>query len=280
VQDTIALALRADYPWIPAVPLRVRSGRRAAYQAAWSCVCANRNLDPSRLRRRLAADLSYAEWKEIRQATGPNSWRTTRQLKSAREQFDRHPAVTTLFHGDMEPVAMEAFLIASRFAALAWPNPSRVGSAAPAAGAGELGLTHLGRALEAHAPQAADHQPLMLADARHLVDRWNEVRGPELNIPALLAATQTPGEGPRLIARRRELLGESILDSLSFLREHVDLDVGHTGFNRLQLSWLLAEHPGSCRVSWLPIGRARRIRYVPGRLPETASGRSSTESCA
>ena len=34
------------------------------------------------------------------------------RLTVAREEFDRYPAVTTLFRGAMEPVTMEAFLIA------------------------------------------------------------------------------------------------------------------------------------------------------------------------
>ena len=116
----------------------------------------------------------------------------------------------------------------------------------------------------------------MLADARLLVERWNKARKPELNVNALLDLPPTPGVaayhclhegliagptpygqlaieyeiemlsvtyGPQLIARCAGLLGDGILESLSFLRDHVALDAGHTNFNRLQLSRLLEEHP-------------------------------------
>jgi hypothetical protein len=50
--------------------------------------------------------------------------------------------------------------------------------------------------------------------------------------------------GPRLIERCAGLLGEEVLEGLSFLRDHVALDAGHTNFNRNQLSRLLNEQPG------------------------------------
>ena len=38
-------------------------------------------------------------------------------------------------------------------------------------------------------------------------------------------------------------LGPDVLDGLSFLRDHVELDVAHTKFNQSQLGRLLTEHP-------------------------------------
>jgi hypothetical protein len=116
----------------------------------------------------------------------------------------------------------------------------------------------------------------MLADAERLVERWNQTRKPQLNVSALVAADPGIGVtaycrlhedtisgptpygqlgieyeiemlsvsyGPLLIARCTALLGDSILEGLSFLRDHVTLDVGHTNFNRLQLSRVLEDHP-------------------------------------
>ena len=199
------------------------------------------------------------------------------RLAVARERWDRHPAVVALFRGPIEPVAMEAFLIS--FAALGVRMTEPVEGWIRRAGrrCSELGLAHLAKALEAHAHEEADHHLLMLADARLLVERWNQARKPELSVEALLALPPTPGVeayrslhegliagptpygqlaieyeiemlsvtyGPRLIARCAELLGEGILDGLSFLRDHVALDAGHTNFNRRQLGRLLEEQPG------------------------------------
>src|SRR5262249_10498907 len=49
--------------------------------------------------------------------------------------------------------------------------------------------------------------------------------------------------GPKLIERCTTLLGADILEALSFLSDHVELDVGHTHFNRLQLSNMLDKNP-------------------------------------
>jgi hypothetical protein len=117
----------------------------------------------------------------------------------------------------------------------------------------------------------------MLADARILVERWNRALKPELDVDALLRLSPTDGVvaytklheslisgptpygqlaieyeiemlsvsyGPRLIERCRELLGEGIVEGLSFLSDHVALDAGHTNFNRIQLGLLLEDHPG------------------------------------
>jgi len=193
-----------------------------------------------------------------------------------REEFARHPAVMSLFELPMEPVAMEAFLIS--FATLGVKMTEPVEGWIRGAGrrCGELGLVQLGKALESHAKQEADHHLLMLADATHLVAGWNGKREPRLAVSTLLEVPPPPGVvayrrlhedvisgptpygqlgieyeiemlsvtyGPRLIERAIDLLGETVLENLSFLRDHVSLDVGHTKFNRAQLSRLLKENP-------------------------------------
>jgi hypothetical protein len=199
------------------------------------------------------------------------------RLAAARERFDRHPAVIALFRGPIDPVTMKAFLISFAIVGVRMTEPVEGWIRRAGRRCGELGLEHLAKALEGHAHQEADHHLLMLADARLLVERWNQARTPELNVNALLAlpptrgveayrhlhdsviAGQTPyGQlaieyeiemlsvvyGPKLIARCAALLGDGIVEGLSFLCDHVALDAGHTNFNRLQLGRLLAEHPG------------------------------------
>lgn len=197
-------------------------------------------------------------------------------LGPARQRFGRHPAVMSLLRLPMEPITMEAFLIC--FASFGVRMTESVEGWIRRAGlrCGELGLAQLAGALESHANQEADHHLLMLADAERLVNRWNQERQPQLNVSALVDAASGAGVtaycrlhedtisgptpycqlgieyeiemlsvsyGPLLIARCTELLGDGILQSLSFLRDHVTLDVGHTNFNRLQLSRVLQDHP-------------------------------------
>jgi len=197
-------------------------------------------------------------------------------VASARQRFEEHPAIAALFRDRLEPATLEAFLV--YFSALGVGITEPVDGWIRRAGrrCGELGLSKLAKALEAHAHQEAGHHLLMQADVKRLVDRWNESRKPSLNAAALLALAPTKGVtayrrlhedviagaapygqlaiefeierlslayGPRLIERCTELLGAGILEGLSFLTDHVELDVGHTQFNRLQLSRLLNENP-------------------------------------
>lgn len=197
-------------------------------------------------------------------------------LAPARQRFDQHPSVAALFRDKAEPETFEAFLI--YFSALGVGMTEPVEGWIRRAGqrCGEFGLAKLAKALDAHAHQEADHHLLMMADVRWLVDRWNTNRRPSLSADALLAIAPTRGVvayrnlhedviagrapygqlaiefeiemlslnyGARLVERCTQTLGAAVLDGLSFLNDHVTLDVGHTHFNRLQLSSLLAENP-------------------------------------
>jgi hypothetical protein len=197
-------------------------------------------------------------------------------LRLAREEFNSHPAVLALFHRPMEAIDMETFLISFTVLGVGMTEPVEGWIRRAAVRCGELGLAKLAKALDGHAHQEADHHLLMLADASRLVDRWNKTRKPELSVPTLREGAPTPGVGayqrlhedviagptpygqlaieyeiemlsvtygPRLIERCTGLLGNEIVEGLSFLRDHVELDVGHTHFNRIQLGRLLAEHP-------------------------------------
>ncbi len=198
------------------------------------------------------------------------------RMTPARQRFDQHPAVAALFRERLEPDTLEAFFI--YFSALGVGMTEPVEGWIRRAGqrCGELGLLKLAKALEAHAHQEADHHLLMQADANRLMDRWNASRQPTLSAAALLALAPTKGVmayrrlhedaiagpvpysqlaiefeiemlsvayGPRLIEHCTAILGARILEALSFLTDHVELDVGHTHFNRLQLNSLLNEHP-------------------------------------
>jgi hypothetical protein len=116
----------------------------------------------------------------------------------------------------------------------------------------------------------------MEEDASRLVRLWNERHEPKLDAGALLALDHTGGVtayrglhedviagsspygqlaieyeiemlsvtyGPQLIDRCSRIIGKDILQGLSFLQDHVELDVGHKKFNRIQMSKLLDEQP-------------------------------------
>jgi hypothetical protein len=223
-----------------------------------------------------AVDAELAQGDKHAAGACPLIYEYEARLAPARQRFDQHPSVAALFRESLEPDTLEAFLI--YFSALG------VGMTKPVEGwirqagqrCGEVGLSKLAKALQAHAYQEADHHLLMQADANRLVHGWNLRRQPSLSAAVLLALTPTQGVtayrrlhedviagpvpysqlaiefeiemlsvayGPRLIERCTELLGAGILDGLSFLSDHVELDVGHTHFNRLQLGSLLNENP-------------------------------------
>lgn len=198
------------------------------------------------------------------------------RLAIARERFDQHPSVRALFRDPIEPVTLEAFLISFAIIGVRMTEPVEGWIRRAGSRCGELDLEHLARALGAHARQEGGHHLLMLADARLLVERWNKARDPKLDVDVLLDLPPTAGVtayailhegvisgpapysqlaiefeiemlslayGPRLIERCTGILGAGVLEAMSFLTDHVELDVGHTHFNRLQLSGLLNENP-------------------------------------
>lgn len=143
--------------------------------------------------------------------------------------------------------------------------------------AGGPGLEALGTALQKHAMAEADHHLLMIADLHRLCARraaagrpapdpddplamaWPEsaqryrqmhedlIEGPT---PYAQIAVENEIEmlsvevGPGLLRNARTLLGDDVLADLSFLTDHVRIDVGHTTFNRRQMAAFLATRPG------------------------------------
>ena len=216
-----------------------------------------------------------------------------RALSGPRSQFASQRVVEELINADVDPGLLELFLI--EFSALGRFMTEPVEGWIQRAGqrCAALGLPDLGRALQGHARQEAGHHLLMLDDTRALVLRWNARCRPLLDVETLLR--QPPSEGirgyrqlhedviagdapfaqlaieyeiemlsvrfgPRLIEQCVRLLGRPVLEGLSFLREHVELDVSHTGFNRRQLERLLAQEP-RCVAPLAAAGTAALTAY-------------------
>jgi hypothetical protein len=127
-----------------------------------------------------------------------------------------------------------------------------------------IGLADVALALNGHAQAEAGHHLMLRADVRSLAARWNARREPVVDADKLLSQTLSPGVvryrkvheeniagdtpyaqiaieyevemlplrfGEPFLSRCVEILGAQILPCLSFLTEHIVLDVGHTNFN-------------------------------------------------
>jgi hypothetical protein len=152
------------------------------------------------------------------------------------------------------------------------------------AGAGErcaqLGNQTLGKALKAHSRAEADHDLMMVEDARAIAAWFAERSAAGVDVDALLSesplastlpyiklhedviAGLTPQAqvaieyeieqlsitmGPRLLINCERVFG---IDTrfYSFMAHHVELDAGHTAFNRRQLQKVLCESPRELKV--------------------------------
>src|SRR5207244_2835133 len=197
-------------------------------------------------------------------------------LREARGTFARRWETLGITASTREPAWYERFMI--NFCSLGVSMTEPVESWIYRAGARclEIGLEELGRRLQAHARHEAGHHELMIRDTRALVENWNRHHAEQLDADGLLARPPSRGAvryrrlhenviagpepfsqmaieyeiemlsvkfGPRVLEQCARVLGGTVLDNLSFLTEHVELDVGHTRFNAATLNQLLAAHP-------------------------------------
>jgi hypothetical protein len=201
-------------------------------------------------------------------------------MQPARQRFGEHGGLQVLLSADTRPEFLEMFLlhflaIGSRMTEPVEGWIRRAGERCEA-----IGLPDTGRALKGHAKAEAGHHVMMIRDVHSLVTHWNGRRGPRLEATEFLALRPSPGAerycavhennlvgdtpfaqvaieyeiemlplryGNALIQRCAEALGDDIMSCLSFLTEHVELDVGHTKFNARELEKLIRRNP-----SWIP----------------------------
>ena len=184
-------------------------------------------------------------------------------LAPARQRFAVSPAIQAI-QSNSDDVFLELFLL--NFCALGSqmtePVEGWIRRAAERCAA--IGLADVAFALNGHAQAEAGHHLMLRADVRSLAARWNARREPVVDTDKLLNQTLSPGVlryrklheeniagetpyaqiaieyevemlplrfGEPFLSRCVEILGAQILPCLSFLTEHIDLDVGHTNFN-------------------------------------------------
>lgn len=198
----------------------------------------------------------------------PSLERYNQLLGPVRERFEASPGINAI-RSNNDPRFLEAFLLyfCAIGAQMTEPVESWIRRAASRCAA--IGLTDLAEALTRHAKAEAGHHLMMIADLRSLAGNWNLRHKPRvdadelLRIPASYGASRyclvheeniagdTPYAqiaieyeieqlplryGGLFVARCLEIFGGEILSSLSFVTEHIDLDIGHTHFNAQQLS--------------------------------------------
>jgi hypothetical protein len=198
------------------------------------------------------------------------------RIAAARAAFARRASLVQLWSPSVDPLRLHLFLVHFSAFGVRMTEPvegwiRRAGERCVA-----TGMESLGRALEKHAKHEAGHHMMMIADTKLMVARWNETHVPHLDAEALLAASPPAGVrayvnlherviagkspygqlaieleierlsveyGAPLIANAVARLGKPIMTGLSFLEEHVAVDVGHTRFNEQRMAELLGARP-------------------------------------
>ena len=199
----------------------------------------------------------------------------------ARARLDTDPALCRLLSPSIEPRVLERFLIEWMARAVYMTEPvdgwiRRTGQRCI-----ELGMEKLGQQLITHAKSETGHHIMTIDDARALVAHWNARRSPLLDVDALLAQTPTEAMkdyrqlhdetiegphpvgqiaiereigflavhfGPRLMQQVETVLGKEVADKMTFLNEHVAVDVGHTLLNEKMLEEAITRSPEQGRI--------------------------------
>ncbi len=199
-----------------------------------------------------------------------------RQLEAARSGVRNHPAMRRLMDPELPKQTLLRFLI--EYCALGVQITEPVDGWIRRAGARckEVGLPKLGSSLEKHASHEAGHHLMFIDDVHQLTEIYNRSFSPALDARQLLdqaptrkmreyielheatIAGDTPfcqvaieleieglsvSVGPALLAHLESRLGREAVQALSFLTEHVAIDVGHTALNNKLLERLLEQRP-------------------------------------
>jgi hypothetical protein len=196
-------------------------------------------------------------------------------LAPARKRFDASPALRVM-QSTPDARFVESFLL--HFCAIGsrMTEPVESWIRRAAERCSELGFAGLAEALSKHAKAESGHHLMMLADLRKLAARWNAHRMPPVDAVALLKESQSPGAlaycrlheenieshtpyaqlaieyeiemlplrfGELFVGRCLEILGIDVLSCLSFITEHIKLDIEHTKFNARELNKLMDLNP-------------------------------------
>lgn len=194
-------------------------------------------------------------------------------LVEARERLGSDLILAKLASPSIDPTTFHRFLIeySARSVAMTEQVDSWIRRAGERCNA--LGVPSIGAELEKHAHHEEGHHLMLIEDTKNLVEVWNrEYPTAELDPEQLIAQPLAPAtqayidlhedvikgehpyaqvaieleiEGlalswaPEFVANVKGVLGDLVHGKLSFLHEHIALDVGHTAFNRRLMNKLL-----------------------------------------
>ncbi|MET0406372.1 MAG: hypothetical protein ABW123_28390 [Cystobacter sp.] len=200
----------------------------------------------------------------------------------SRHHLDSDPDLCRLLSPSIEPRVLERFLIEWMARATYMTEPvdgwiRRTGQRCI-----EQGLDKIGQALLIHAKSETGHHLMTLEDTHALVRHWNAHQPPPpLSVEALVAqppldsmqayrqlhddtieGAHPVGQiaierevgflavsfGPRLMHQVESVLGAEVAGLLSFMTEHVAVDVGHTLLNEKLLEAAMARAPEHARI--------------------------------
>ena len=195
-------------------------------------------------------------------------------LQPARRAFGENWALKQLLDPRIDPELLELFFVHFSAFGFRMTDPVEGWLRRASARCKEIGMVEFAKALNGHASAEAGHQLMMVEDARALSRHWNESHASKLDPDALLASPPGPGatryiglheaiisgpkpyaqfalqyeiemlplrHGPQLIEQCNRLLSPEVSKGLSFLTEHIVVDVGHSKFNARQMERLIAE---------------------------------------
>jgi hypothetical protein len=192
-------------------------------------------------------------------------------LTPARQRFEGSAGLNVL-RSMSDPRLLEAFLLYFCAIGSQMTEPVEDWLRRAAGRCEAVGFEKLAKALRKHAKAESGHHLMMIADLRALTSHWNENYSPAVAAEDLLL--QPPGAGALryrqvhedniagntpfaqiaieyeiellpliygepLITRCLEVFGAEIMPKLSFVKAHVELDVGHTRFNARELAQLI-----------------------------------------
>lgn len=194
-------------------------------------------------------------------------------LAETRDRLTSDPMLAKLASPDVDPTTFHRFLIeySARSVAMTEPVDSWIRRAGERCN--EIGLPTIGAELEKHAHHEEGHHLMLIEDTKNLVELWNRnYPTVELDSDQLIAQSVAPAtqayidlheevikndypfaqvaieleiEGlalswaPEFVANVKRVLGDQIHGKLSFLHEHIAIDIGHTAFNRRLMNNLL-----------------------------------------
>ncbi len=144
-----------------------------------------------------------------------------------------------------------------------------------------LGYEILGEQLRKHAIHEANHELMMIEDTKKLISQWNMIYPSKLDAERILKRPLTDpvlryqrlhedyiestepycqiaieyeienlstNYGVDILNHTIAVLGKEIVGSLSFVEEHVRIDVAHTKYNKMAISNFMATYPNTLKA--------------------------------